>query len=272
MLAQVMAAAAVRRSAAKSPGTFAAGWRPQPSGTINRALILLRFVFNQAKKWNVPGSPNNPTEGLKTLPEPWHERFLSYEEVTRLVAALDADSNQIAARAIKLLLLTGARRNEITQARWEDVNWNNRTLFVPCSKTGRRRAIVLNTAASQVLQSIEPLPNNPYIFPSPTTGRPSLSLHFPWTRIRRRAALLDLRLHDLRHSFASFLVNQGISIFVVQGLLGHTLVRTTQRYAHLTGQTLSDPAELVGTIIQPVRLENTTSVGAPGAPRPDWVQ
>src|SRR6516162_10647052 len=121
-----------------------------------------------------------------------------------------------------LLLLTGARRNEITHAKWENLDPEKRTLLVPLSKSGKPRLIALNSAAMDILQSMPRNADSPYIFPAPTTGRPSPSLHFPWTRIRVRAGLPDLRLHDLRHSFASFLVNKGVSLYVVQGLLGHT--------------------------------------------------
>ena len=182
---------------------------------------------------------------VREAPDACHERFLTPEETQRLLSALDADENQIAARAIKLLLLTGARRNEVTQAKWEHVNWAQRTLLVPLSKTGRPRSIRLNSAALGILRATPRAEDNPFIFPSPTTGRPSPSLHFPWLRIRKRAGLLDVRLHDLRHSFASFLVNNGVSLYVVQGLLGHLNARTTQRYAHLANETLSDAAETV---------------------------
>jgi integrase len=159
------------------------------------------------------------------------------------------DENRTAAQAIMLLLLTGARRNEITQAKWEYVNWERRTLLVPLSKSGKPRAIALNGQALELLRAIPRIDGNPYIFPSEVTGRPSPSLYFPWDRIRERAGLYSVRLHDLRHSFASFLVNQGISLYVVQGLLGHSHARTTQRYAHLAQQTLLDAAEVVSTIV-----------------------
>ncbi len=103
------------------------------------------------------------------------------------ISALDADENQIAARAIKLLLLTGARRNEVTQAKWDQVNWEQRTLLVPLSKMGRPRSIRLNSAALEILRATPRVDDNPFIFPSPTTGRPSPSLHFPRLRIRKRA-------------------------------------------------------------------------------------
>ena len=155
---------------------------------------------------------------------------------------------------IKLLLLTGARRNEITRAKWEYIDWQKKTLLVPCSKSGRPRLIQLNSAALELLRSLPREPENAFIFPSPVTGRPSASLHFPWTRIRKRAGLNEFRLHDLRHSFASFLVNKGVSIYVVQGLLGHANVRATQRYAHLANETLSVAAELIPAVILPTQV------------------
>lgn len=219
------------------------------TGTTNRVLILLRYIFNLARKWKIPGVRENPTFGLSTAPDVQRDRFLTPEETQRLIASINVDENRVAAQAIMLLLLTGGRRNEITHAKWDYIDWEKRTLLVPISKTGRPRSIALNGQALALLRSITPLPGNPYVFPSPVTGRPSASLHFPWARIRERALLDDVRLHDLRHSFASFLVNQGVSLYVVQGLLGHTQPRTTQRYAHLAQDTLLEAAEVVGRIV-----------------------
>jgi len=210
-----------------------------------------------AKKWGTPGVSNNPAAELKTDPDVCRERFLTAEETQRLLEALDTDQNQTAARSIKLLLLTGARRNEITGAKWEYIDWQNKTLLVPCSKSGRPRFIQLNSAALELLRSLPREAGNGFIFPSPVTGRPSASLHFPWTRIRKRAGLTEFRLHDLRHSFASFLVNKGVSIYIVQGLLGHANVRATQRYAHLANETLSDAAELIPAVILPTQAPTT---------------
>lgn len=228
------------------------------TGTTNRVLILLRYIFNLARKWKIPGIRENPTFGLSTAPDVQRDRFLTPEETQRLIASINVDENRVAAQAIMLLLLTGARRNEVTHAKWEYIDWNRSSLLVPISKTGRPRTIALNGQALALLRAITPIPGNPYIFPSPVTGRPSASLHFPWARIRERAMLDDVRLHDLRHSYASFLVNNGISLYVVQGLLGHTQPRTTQRYAHLAQDTLLEAAEIVGRVVtnQPKALSS----------------
>jgi integrase len=219
------------------------------SGTTNRVLVLLRYIYNLGRKWKVPGMSLNPTLGLSTAPDVQRDRFLSHDETRRLMVAIEADENRMAAQAITLLLLTGARRNEISQAKWEYVNWERRTLLVPLSKSGKPRTITLNAHALGLLRSVPRIDGNPYIFPSGVTRRPCASLYFPWDRMRRRAGLENVRLHDLRHSFASFLVNQGVSLYVVQGLLGHSHSRTTQRYAHLAQQTLQDAAEVVGVLV-----------------------
>lgn len=219
------------------------------AGTTNRILVLLRFVFNFATKTCHIGLNTNPTRGLTTLPEVYRQRFLTLEEAHRLLEILATDENRIAGNAIKLLLLTGARRNEVTHARWVDINWKNRTLLVPIAKSGRARNIALSAEAIEVFSSIPRVKDNPYVFPSELTGKPPASLHFPWKRIRKLAALEDVRLHDLRHSFASFLIDKGISLYTVQLLLGHTQPRMTQRYAHLASEKLVQAADVVGELM-----------------------
>ena len=130
------------------------------------------------------------------------------------------------------------------------------------SKSGKPRAIALNDTAIELLRSIRAGNSSLYIFPSPVTGEPSPSLYFPWHRIRTRARLPDLRLHDLRHSFASFLVNKGISLYVVQGLLGHAHARYTQRYAHLTSDTLHDAVGTVDSVMTTARSFSSAHVEA----------
>jgi len=220
------------------------------SGTINRVIVILRYLYNLARKWKVAGVADNPAAGLSAGPDVQRNRFLSEEEAEALVRSINSDQNRTAARAIMLLLLTGARRNEITFAKWGYIDWKNRTLLVPKSKSGRPRVIALNQSAIALLKATPRNDGNSFIFPSPINGLPSPSLYFPWDRIRKRAGLPDVRLHDLRHSFASFLVNRGLSLYVVQGLLGHLHARTTQRYAHLTRETLSGAADLIQEVVR----------------------
>jgi integrase len=221
-------------------------------GSVGRVIIILRYVFNLAIKWKTVPPGTNAASGIPVPPDVQRSRYLSKEEAARLLASIRADENQIAAKAIMLLFLTGARRNEVTQAEWSYVDWQRGTLFVPRSKNGHPRYIQLNSPAIKVLNSIPRFEGNPYIFPAPTTGRPMPHLFFPWDRIRKRAGLSDVRLHDLRHSFASFLANRGERMYDVQKLLGHTNLRSTQRYAHLAPDRLSQSAEVMASILDEI--------------------
>lgn len=217
-------------------------------GSVGRVIIILRYMFNLAAKWKMIPPRMNPASGIPVPLDVQRSRYLSKEEATRLLASIRSDENQIAAKAIMLLLLTGARRNEVTQAEWSYIDWQRRTLFVPRSKNGRPRYVQLNSPAIELLKSIPKTCEN-YVFPSPSTGKPMPHLFFPWDRIRRRAGLADVRLHDLRHSFASFLVNNGEDLYYVQRLLGHANLRSTQRYAHLAPDRLNQSAEVMASIL-----------------------
>lgn len=231
-------------------------------GTVARVVVILRYLFNLARRWNVLIGHENPAAGIPVPPDVHRNRFLTEDEMARLVSALGTDENQVAAKAILLLLLTGARRNEITHAKWDQIDFVRQTLLVPVSKTGKPRYVTLSAEALQVLNSVPRLSGNPNIFPSAVTGRPCASLHFPWVRIRKRAGLRDVRLHDLRHSFASALINRGETLYNVQKLLGHENSKSTQRYAHLAPATLSQGAGKMGGLLRPI-LQNSNLLAPP---------
>ena len=156
------------------------------AGTSNRVVMILRYMYNLAAKWKVPGVTRNSTGGIELGQEAQRNRFLSREEAQRLVDAITVDENRTAADAIFLLMLTGAaHRNH--PGEMGHVLCTERKLLVPLSKSGKPRWIALSTSAMSLLDSIPKLAGCDYVFPSPITGRPCLSLWFPWPRTPRRA-------------------------------------------------------------------------------------
>lgn len=224
-----------------------AGFAP---GTCNRPVIFLRYMLNLAADWGIPKLERNPAKKVALFEEVKRERYLSAAEMRALMGALQEDENQLAAMAIELLLLTGGRRNEITHARWEYVSLDQKTLLVPLSKSGKPRLISLNQAAIELIERLPSKGRSDWLFPSPRTGQPSPALYYPWRRVCDRAGLKNVRLHDLRHSFASNLVNGGVSLYVVQQLLGHCSPATTQRYAHLQQETLGKASEVAAEALK----------------------
>ena len=213
------------------------------ASTCNRALFLLKYAFNCARRWGFIAE--SPARDVQALPErEFRERYLSEEEARRLMDALAAEKDQQAARVVKLLLFTGARKSEILAARWENVDVGRCILTVPLSKSGKARHIPLSDAALKVLAQIPR--NSEWLFPSPKTVGHLTSIFKAWDRVRTKAMLKDVRLHDLRHSFASFLVNDGCSLYEVQKILGHHDPRVTTRYAHLAQDSLLRAANVVG--------------------------
>ncbi len=218
-------------------------------GTCNRWLVLVRYVFNCAIRWGVLPPGNNPSHGVAFVEDKGgRERFLTADEVQRLFAVLQRYPNPQLNNIIKLLLLTGARKREILDARWEHIDLEHRTLKVPVSKSGKPRFIALSDAAVEILNSIERKHDIPWVFYNPKTLKPIVSFFAAWNTIRRAAQIPDVRVHDLRHSFASFLVMSGRSLYEVQKLLGHYDPKITMRYAHLSQQALIDAANVVSQL------------------------
>jgi integrase len=156
------------------------------------------------------------------------------------MASVEASESPMLKYIVALLLLTGARRNEVLHAQWDDFDVGARQWVIPKNKSARPRYIPLSDAAIRLLGQVPRHPRSNYVFANPKTGKPYTQIFYPWNTARKRAGLDGLRLHDLRHSFASFLVNSGRSLYEVQHLLGHARPVTTQRYSHLTQQTLLD--------------------------------
>jgi integrase len=161
--------------------------------------------------------------------------------------------------AIRLLTLTGARRNEILTLQWEHVSEEHESLFLPDSKTGRK-AVHLSPPALALLQAIPRLEGNPYAICGERPGRHLVNIEKPWRRIRAAAKLDDVRLHDLRHSFASVAASGGQSLIVIGKMLGHSQPATTARYAHLADDPMKAASDAVGRHIASAMEGRTSEV------------
>ena len=207
----------------------------------NRTLAVLSKMFSLAEMWGWRPDGTNPCRHVRRFKERKRERFLSPEETVRLGEVLFEAEKEMphAVAAFRLLLLTGCRMSEIRDLRWECVKEDR--IELPDSKTGGR-AVPLGPAARAVLSSIPREENNPWVIVGRLPGSHLTDLQRPWRRIRKRAGLEDVRIHDLRHSFASRALALGESLSMIGKLLGHTQVQTTARYAHLARDSIQNAA------------------------------
>ena len=217
-------------------------------GGANSALLVFRQIMNHAiARGHIE---TNPTRGLKRNPRPKLTRFLSRDEIGRLHEVLDGNESRRPsckpqADIIRLLLLTGCRTGEILKLRWREVDGD--TLELEDSKTGPRQ-VLLSPEARAIIER-QPRSGSPWVFPSPMNparARFDISL---WKKVRKLAGIEDVRLHDLRHTFASQAAMQGIPLPVVARLLGHAQVQMTLRYAHVSDRDVEAAAERIGGVM-----------------------
>ena len=246
--------------------------RPQ----ANRTLAVLSAVWSWAARHRHVDAASNPTKGVEKYRESARERYLTKDELLRLSDALTAaettglpysvdesnpkskhapkpenrrrkfDRHSVA--AIRLLTLTGARLREILDAKWEHVDLERGMIFLPDSKTGRK-PIYLSAAAAAILSALPRIDGNPYVIPGEKTGQPRADLKRPWDAICEVAGLDGVRLHDLRHSFASVGAGASLGLPIIGKLLGHSQPSTTQRYAHLDADPMRRAVETIGSTI-----------------------
>lgn len=213
-------------------------------------MATLSKFFNWCEKFGHREEGKNPCRLVDKYKEKKRQRFLSAEEQERLSDTLDQVMRErivsdYAIYAIRLLSLTGARLGEILNLKWEYINWERGTLDLPDSKTGAK-TIYLNSPAKDILPQVMRQTDNPYVCCGTVEDKPIVNIQKSWRRIRGMADLDDVRLHDLRHTFASVAVSNGMSLPMIGALLGHSQPRTTARYAHLASDPLKEAAELIG--------------------------
>lgn len=219
-------------------------------GAFNRARAVLSKAMELAEEWEIRPQNSNPCRYVKQYRLENRERYLSAEEFAALGQALaeserTAIENPYAIAAIRLLIFLGARRGEILNLKWEDIDIERGLIMLPDSKTGKK-PLFLNPPALEILDGLKRVKGNPYVIPGRKKGQPLADLKRPWNRIRRAAGLEGVRLHDLRHSFASVGAMGGVPLQIVGQLLGHSNMATTERYSHLANDPVKAANDAIG--------------------------
>ena len=214
----------------------------------NRVIACLSKMFALAVKWD--WRTDNPVRGIEKNPEEPRTRHLSSNEIARLADALSRCPESASANAIKLLMLTGARRGEVLTARWEQFDFVSGIWTKPSAHTKQKREhrIPLSAPALLLLDQIRKTATGDYVFPG-RSGEPLTDIKRFWATICKAAKITDCRIHDLRHTYASLLASAGLSLPIIGALLGHTQAQTTQRYAHLFDDPLRQATERVGAVV-----------------------
>jgi integrase len=211
----------------------------------NRTLAVLSKMLALAEKWGERPDGSNPCRHVEKYAERKRERMLSAEEFGRLADALNTSSRSpYALAAIKLLVFTGGRLSEILGLKWAWVDFERGEARLPDSKTGTK-TLHLPPPALAVLAELPRVEGNPYVIVGHIRGARLVNLEKPWRSIRNAASLPDIRLHDLRHAFASVAASSGMGLPIIGKMLGHTQAATTHRYAHLA----SDPVKAAAATV-----------------------
>ena len=219
----------------------------------NRVLALLSKMFNLAERWGLRPNSSNPCRHVEKFKEHKRERFLGVEELARLGTALEyveREQSELPSviTAIRLLLFSGCRLSEILTLKWEYLDFEKHCMRLPDSKTGAK-VVPLGVPALQLLMDAPRQDLNPYVCPGLRANSHLVGIARPWARIQARAGLSGVRLHDLRHSFASVGAAAGMGLPIIGKLLGHTQSATTQRYAHLHQDPLLEAANEISSRI-----------------------
>jgi integrase len=215
----------------------------------NRAIAVLGKMFALAMKWGMRG--DNPARGIERIPEHPRERYLSAEELSRLGTVLERHPERRSANAVRLLLLTGARRNEVLGATWEQFDLSTGTWTKPhtATKQAKLHRVPLSPQAVALLAEMRKADAGQFLFPGQSAGKPLAEIKRFWAAACRQAGIEGARLHDLRHTYASVLASSGLSLPIIGALLGHSQAATTQRYAHLMDDPLRQATTLAARVI-----------------------
>ncbi len=219
------------------------------ASTCNHYVKLLKQAFNLAIDWGM--LETNPASRIPLFREEGRENYLNDVELEQLLTVLRTDENRNVCQVVMFLLSTGARLNEALQATWSQIDRAHRVWRIPASnsKSKKVRSVPLNDSAIDVLDQLNTEGHLEHLFVN-RQGEHYSNVHKIWGRLRRKAGLPHLRIHDLRHQYASFLVNSGRTLYEVQQILGHSDPSVTQRYAHLSTKSLQEAANSASVILR----------------------
>ena len=214
------------------------------NGTCNRYLQLIKSSINYGINMEIIDIKRNPAVGIPLFPEEGRERYLSQDELTRLMPVLIADGGPIS-KVARMLLCTGCRLNEILQCRSEHIDIYNRVMVIPSNnaKSKKNDSIPLNAAAIQVLEECDM--STTYPFANPRTGKPYVSIKKGFQKLMKQAGIEGVTAHTLRHTAASLMINSGRSLYDVQKVLRHSSSQVTEKYAHLSKQTVMAASDTI---------------------------
>jgi integrase len=233
------------------------------ASTVNKHAAMLNRILNIGVHWNYLERNAFKGAAIRKLPVGDHiQRFLTRSEISKLLIACKQSTHPYLHLFIKLLLLTGARKSELRLAKWKDIDANSSELLIALSKSGRSRKVILSTHALAVLDQVRVRTDalgslttrDSWVFPNPRTKLPYTSFHIAFFAARKRAGLETVRIHDLRHTYASLLINNGASIYEVQQLLGHYHISMTERYAQLFPNTLKERVNIIASTVDIDRI------------------
>ncbi|MFT5329991.1 MAG: integrase [Parasphingorhabdus sp.] len=217
---------------------------PLKAGTVEKIRVTMHRTYELGKRWGIPGCDVNPVKGI---PRPQlnnaREVYLTSQQAKELLIACEMSKNVQLKPICGLLILTGARSGELLSAKIEHIDRDRKLWLIPTSKTGKHRYVPLSAAALAIIDNLPKFDNCPWLIANPKTKNRFITIKHSWQKARRIAGLTNLRIHDLRHSHASFLAAAGVSLLEIGKLLGHADYKSTMRYSHLADDQLLNASE-----------------------------
>lgn len=213
----------------------------------NRNIALISVIFSCAKEWGyLEESAVNPATKIKPFDEEKRDRWVTTKELPKLAKAIDGEENIFIRACFWLYLLAGVRKNELLQSKWEDISFDTQELRLPKTKSGKTHYVPLSGPAIALLENLPRIDGNPYVFPGRKKGKHLVNIDKTWRKIREKAKIEDVRLHDLRRTVGSWLAQSGSPLHLIGKVLGHSNLKTTAIYSRFAQDHVKEALETYG--------------------------